>query len=142
MASVMTTKPTISEFMTPSPYTIGYDQPMVVAQQLMRDHHIRHLPVLRGGVLAGVVSQRDLYFLETIAGTDPKKVAVYEAMTPDPYEVPPDCPLDDVAEEMAKHRYGCAVVTAPGRGVVGMFTTTDALSAILAQVRKPRRRKA
>lgn len=135
-------KPTVAQFMTQSPYTIAYDQPMAVAQRIMREQRIRHLPVLRGGVLAGIVSQRDIYFLETIAGTDPEKVSVYEAMTADPYQVPPECPLDEVAEEMAKHRFGYAVVTEPGRGVVGVFTTTDALTALLAQVRRPRRRKA
>ena len=46
--------------MTLSPHTIGRGQPLVAARSLMHEHRIRHLPVLRNGKLAGLVSIGDV----------------------------------------------------------------------------------
>ncbi len=43
----------------------------------------------------------------------------------------PDAPLADVAAEMADHKYGCAVVM-NGPHLAGIFTTVDALRALMA----------
>jgi len=118
--------------MTPSPLTIGRDQTLATAHDLMHAHDIRHLPVLDGGVLVGIVTDRDLHLVESLAGTDPKSTLVEEAMTPDPYIVAADTPLRDVAKHMLEHKYGCAVVVDRGR-VAGIFTTTDALRLLLAR---------
>ena len=63
-------KLTVRAFMTESPLTIGIDQPLRTAHDLMRRHHIRHLPVLRAGELVGMVSDRDLSLLELMPGVD------------------------------------------------------------------------
>jgi acetoin utilization protein AcuB len=97
----------------------------------MRTYGIRHLPVLEGGRLAGVLSQRDAYFIETLAGVDPAKVPVEEAMSVDVYAIPPETPLAEVAATMAEHKYGSAVVI-DGSHVVGIFTLVDALRALVA----------
>lgn len=123
-------KQPISKLMTREPHTIGRDQTMEVAHEVMRKHHIRHLPVLEGGKLVGVVSLGDLHLVETIGEVDPAKVRVEEAMSAEPYTVGPDTPVGDVAAEMAEHRYGCAIVVDDHK-VVGMFTTVDALRALI-----------
>ena len=119
----------IYTFMSVCTQSIRHDATMARAHQLMREHHVRHLPVLDGGVLVGVVSDRDLRFIETLRDVDDTRVAVEEAMTREPYFVAPDAPLAEVAAKMAEHKYGCAVVM-DGQRVVGMFTTTDALRAL------------
>lgn len=123
----ITRSTTMNEVMSPAPHTIGSEQKLMKAHKMMRELGIRHLPVLRGGRLVGVISQRDLYFLETIAGVDVEIDKVADAMTPEVYVVRPDDYLRDVARVMADHRYGCAVVTDEQGGVVGIFTATDAL---------------
>jgi acetoin utilization protein AcuB len=120
--------PTIHKYMTTCPQTIGRGQPMSVAHRLMREHRIRHLPVLDAGHIVGVVSDRDLSFIETLLDVDPKKVTVEEAMTPEPYVVAPDVPLDEVVSTMAARKYGSAIVQDHGK-VVGIFTTVDACTA-------------
>lgn len=120
--------PTIQKYMTTSPHTIGDDQPMVVAHRMMREHHIRHLPVLRGAKIVGVVSDRDLHMVETLRDVDPSKVLVNEAMSQEPYLVSPDASLDEVVATMANNKYGSAVVTQHDK-VVGIFTTVDACRA-------------
>lgn len=120
--------PTIQKYMTTSPHTIGEDQPMAVAHRMMREHHIRHLPVLRGAKIVGLVSDRDLNMVETLREVDPRKVLVSEAMSQDPYLVSPDAALDEVVSMMADKKYGSAVVTQHDK-VVGIFTTVDACRA-------------
>jgi acetoin utilization protein AcuB len=121
----------VYQHMTPSPHTIGRDQPLASALALMTRLGVRHLPVLDAGVLVGIVSDRDLRFAETIPGVDPKKTLVEDAMTPEPYAVAADATLRDVVEEMIAHKYGCAVVMERA-AVVGIFTTIDALRALLS----------
>jgi acetoin utilization protein AcuB len=127
---------TVSDVMTAQPLTIGRAQPLAVAHQMMRDHRCRHLPVLEHGELVGILSQRDLYFLESLGSFDLEKDKVDDAMTEECYAVPPDAPLADVARTMAENRYGCAVVMERDR-VIGIFTATDALRVLGGQQRSP-----
>ena len=123
--------------MSAVPVTIGIDQPMTAAHQLMREHRIRHLPVLAGGRLVGVVSDRDLHLVETLRDVDPDKVAVEDALSPDPYTVAPETPLDEVVQTMADRKLGSALVVR-GTRVVGIFTTVDALHALAALLQRRR----
>lgn len=120
--------PHIDRYMTTSPLTIGRDQTLAHAHALMREHKIRHLPVLEGGKLIGLISDRDLHMIETLRDVDPEKVVVEEAMVPEVYTVSPAAPLDEVVREMAAHKYGSAVVIDHNK-VVGVFTTIDAMQA-------------
>jgi acetoin utilization protein AcuB len=124
----------ISLFMSPSPHSIGKDQKLAVAHAMMRVNRIRHLPVLEAGKLIGLLSQRDLYFIETIKGIDLEKDTVEDAMTSDTYCVKPAEPVGRVVSEMAKRRLGSAVVVDKGK-VVGVFTTTDALNTLSAALK-------
>lgn len=121
--------PRIDRHMTTSPYSIGQEQKLSQAHKLMRAHNIRHLPVLHGGKLVGVLSDRDLHLIESLRDVDPDSVLVEEAMSPTVYTVEPDAPLADVVREMAHHKYGCAVVAEAGK-VVGVFTTIDAMRVL------------
>jgi acetoin utilization protein AcuB len=124
----MRTKP-IREFMTAHPHSVGLEQSLSKAHQLMREHAIRHLPVLDGGRVVGLLSQRDLHLIETLTDVDPEEVTVEEAMSTEPYCVSPSKPLGEVAMEMAERKLGAAIVTDHGR-VVGLYTTVDALRAL------------
>jgi acetoin utilization protein AcuB len=99
------------------------------ASQLMRASGIRHLPVVDGERLLGVISERDIQFVDAFPDVDPKKVTVSEAMTEKPYSVSPDLGLDEVVATMAEQKYGSAIVVQNGH-VVGVFTTVDACRAL------------
>jgi acetoin utilization protein AcuB len=116
----------LKDVMTSQPVTIGRQQTLATAHAMMREHHCRHLPVLEHGELVGVLSQRDLYFLESLSGVDLDVDTVEDAMSTDAYAVGPDEQLAAVCAEMTRHRFGCAVVVERDR-VVGIFTATDAL---------------
>jgi acetoin utilization protein AcuB len=127
--------PVLSRYMTSQPWTIRKGATMTQAHQLMRKHKIRHLPVLEGGTLVGIVSERDLHLIETLPGSDPDKVTVEEAMTQDVYAVNADVPVDAVVEKMSIRKYGAAVVVDRRGTVQGIFTTVDALHAFAETLR-------
>ncbi|HKO93579.1 MAG TPA: CBS domain-containing protein [Polyangiaceae bacterium] len=121
--------PTIAKYMTTTPHTIGSDQTIAKAAEIMSEHRIRHLPVLRGGQLLGVLSDRDVKLIETFRDVDARKTSVDEAMTERPYTVAPETPLDEVVGTMADKKFGSAVVV-QNHKVVGIFTTVDACQAL------------
>jgi CBS domain-containing protein len=122
---------TISEYMTPTPETIEWDLRLDQARERMFRIGARHLPVVRHDKLVGILSQRDVAMLEaTPAGlTD---LRVEHAMVVGPFTCGPDAHLHAVAEEMAGHKYGAAVIVDPEHPtkVLGVFTTTDAMRAL------------
>jgi acetoin utilization protein AcuB len=124
--------PPVQKYMTTAPQTIGTEQTLHQASALMREHGIRHLPVLHGGRLAGILSERDVALISGLKDVDPNKVLVEEAMSGDPFTVSPETPVNQVAAEMAAKKYGSAIVV-QNHKVVGVFTVVDACQ-VLAEV--------
>lgn len=121
--------PTIQKYMTTAPHSIGAEQTLAHAHEVLREHKIRHLPVLKGGTLVGMITQRDLALVETLKDVDPKTVLVEDAMSTSLYTVAPDAQLDEVVGEMAEKKYGSAIVV-QNHKVVGIFTTVDVCTAL------------
>ena len=126
--------PMIQKVMTPMPHTIGRDIPLKKAVALMREHGIRHLPVQEAGKLIGVLTDRDAKLAASFAGA--AELTTEEVMTPDPYIVRPEAPLDAVVSEMAEHKYGCAIIEQGNGKVVGIFTAVDGLRSLSEYLRK------
>ncbi|MEZ4229383.1 MAG: CBS domain-containing protein [Polyangiaceae bacterium] len=129
-------KASISEFMTAQPHSIGQEQTLAAAADQMRKLNVRHLPVLHGGKLVGLLSQRDIHLVQTLPDIDPEQVKVEEAMTAEPFQVAPGDTLAGVARTMADNKYGAAVVM-DGSKLVGVFTTTDALRILADHLTGP-----
>lgn len=121
--------PTIQKYMSTCPHSIGAEQPLSEAHKRLREFNIRHLPVLQGGKLVGMLTDRDLHLVETLQDVDIASMEVEQAMSANVYAVPPDTGLDEVVDEMARQKYGSAVVMQNGK-VVGIFTTVDACAAL------------
>lgn len=121
--------PSIQKYMTTTPHSIGSEQTIAKASAMMSLHQIRHLPVLHGGQLLGILTDRDIKLIESFADVDVTKVSVQEAMTEGPYTVSPETPLDEVVQTMAEKKYGSAVIV-QNHKVVGIFTTVDACQAL------------
>lgn len=124
--------PPVSHYMTTQPQTIERDASLRDAEQLMRAHGIRHLPILEDGRLVGVVSERDVRLLEASAGANADTIHIDQAMIERPFIVTGDTALDEVVTIMSEHKYGSVIVM--GRdGVEGIFTAVDACR-VLAEV--------
>lgn len=121
--------PTVQKFMTYVPKTIGYDQPLALASEFMKKLHMRHLPVLKGGELVGILTDRDINLVLSFKDVDAATTKVEEAYTQDPYFTSPNTPLDEVVAHMAEKKFGCALVVDNGK-LVGIFTEIDAYRAL------------
>jgi acetoin utilization protein AcuB len=125
----MKTIPSVDKYMTTKLHTIGSEQPLEKAEKMMAEHRIRHLPVLEGGELVGILSDRDIKLVESFKDVNPREVTVAEAYSQEIYKVAPSALLTEVAKEMAHHKYGSALVL-DNQKLVGIFTWVDALNGL------------
>ena len=120
--------PAIEKYMSTTPLTVGFEQTIAKADKMMIENHIRHLPVLSGGKLVGVISDRDIKLINGFKDVNPEAVKVSEACSEEIYMVSPKAPLSEVCAEMALHKYG-SVLVVDNHKLVGIFTWVDALRA-------------
>ena len=128
----------VRRYMTKSPLTIDRHLPLKAAEKMMLEHHIRHLPVLDGEKLAGMVALPELSFLAALRGLDPEHLPVGEIATRAPYAVAPEADLYQVVEYFLEHKESAAVVLEEGK-VVGVLTLIDALRALMDLLAESRR---
>jgi acetoin utilization protein AcuB len=129
--------PQILAFMTPFPFSIDIEAPLAEAHAFLRERQIRHLPVTRDGVLAGVLTDRDIKLaLGPDLGSPPEReLKVRDVYQPECYVVDAGEHLEHVAATMAERHVGSALVTRSGK-LVGIFTTTDACRALARVLRE------
>ncbi len=125
----MKTIPTITHYMTSSPHSIGGEQSLATARDFMKKEQIRHLPVMQGGVLKGIITDRDIKMALGFQGVNPITTRVEEIALEDPYIVGIDAKLDEVASTMAEKRIGSALIV-DHKKLVGIFTSTDAMRVL------------
>ncbi len=102
--------------------TVTPTTPVGVAHSLLREHGVRHLPVLDDGLLVGIVSQRDLLRAQSDA------LAVYEVMRSTLFVLSPDTPVSRAARIFRQRRVPVLPVL-DGRKLVGMVRTVDVLES-------------
>ncbi|MBX7185715.1 MAG: CBS domain-containing protein [Vicinamibacteria bacterium] len=124
----------LKDIMTRDVRTVGRNDQLAVADTIMKQARIRHLPVLDadGGVCA-VVSQRDLFrgallralgFGGRAEDAMLRQVAVKEIMSDELHTATPDMTVSDAASIMIERKIGCLPVVESGR-LVGLVTETD-----------------
>jgi len=124
----------VSDLMTKDVVTLGQNETLRSADDLMRLGRIRHLPVVDGdGLLTGIVTQRDLFhsgLLRALGyGAHAKQqaldgLAVKEAMRNEVVTTTPDTPLAEAAKKMFELKIGCLVVV-EGQKIAGVLTESD-----------------
>ena len=128
-------EPQIQKFMTCQPHAIEASESVEVAAKMLVDLQIRHLPVMAGDKIVGVLSDRDIKTAMSLISANPVKLSVRDICHEHAYEVSPTALLHDVVLEMASKKIGSAIVVQNGK-LVGIFTTVDvcrALASILDQ---------
>lgn len=109
--------------MTPFPYSIASDAKVSEAVEMMKEHGIHHLPVMRGQNLIGMLWHRDVRMAHQLAPSN-EDLSVMEVCSSETYIVELTERLDLVVLEMANRRSGAAIVTRHGK-LAGILTTTD-----------------
>ncbi len=126
----------VEEYSTPSPIILREDDLVEKALNLMKTEKIRHFPVVNSeNEISGLVSERDLLAFNQRQEYY-SRFKIKDAMiSTNPYIVDETATLEEVAMEMSRNRYGSAIVTNSKREIVGIFTTTDALNALIEIIR-------
>jgi len=114
--------------MSTLPYTTSPQTTIDQAIKVMKEHHIRHLPVEDSGHLVGVVTDGDINLAASFSHVE--SLLIDDVMTRKPYTIPPHTPIDHVVLTMAEHKYGCAIVKQDNGKIVGIFTANDALRVL------------
>jgi len=130
----------VSEIMRREVATLAPDEKLDLGDDLMKLGRVRHLPVLDGERLVGMVSERDVLGASLSRALDfeagPRRsflrsVEVAEVMTTDLVTIGPDATLAEAAQRLVERRIG-ALPVVDGGTLVGLVTATDLLAAAYA----------
>lgn len=122
------------------PITASPDLSVPDAMRVMKEQGIRRLPVLEGGRLVGIVTDRDLREAMPSKATSLgiweitallARLQVREVMRTSVLTAAEDTPLRDAAYTMLTHRVGGLPVVNDRHEVVGVVTVTDVLRAFV-----------
>lgn len=115
--------------------TLGPGDTAGEALRLCRERRIRHLPVVEGGRLVGIVSDRDLR-QATPAFGDPdrasalEEIRVGDVMATEVITAVPDDPIDQAANTMRERGINCLPVL-EGEDLVGIVTSSDVMESLV-----------
>jgi acetoin utilization protein AcuB len=119
---------TVRDIMATNLVIVGPAETARGAYKLMRDRRIRHLPVVAGGRLVGVLSDRDLR--PVLLSPSLARARVAELMSEELTTVPPESAVEEAASLLVMKKIGCLPVLDDGR-LVGIVTETDLLAVLV-----------
>jgi CBS domain-containing protein len=127
--------------------TISASERLSMVEDIMRLGRVRHMPVVQGGKLVGVVSERDLLRASLSVLSEHRDaerrmflhvVEISRVMSAPPIVVDPDATIREAALLMADRKIGCLPVVA-GEALLGMVTETDVLRWVAGVTAPPDR---
>ena len=142
-------KMTVADWMTPNPITIDEDASIIEAMHLLKEKNIRRLPVMRKGKIAGVVTEKMLLTFSPGKSTSLDtweahyllaKTPVKQAMNPKPHKVTAETRVSDAAKLLHDRKLNGVLVVNERGDLIGIFTTTNALEALIASSGPPQAR--
>ncbi len=130
----------VSEIMTKKLVTLAAKDDLVTAERLFKKHHIRHIPVVEGSSIVGMLSYTDLLRISFADAIDEHEehveTIVYnmftipQVMASDVVSVTSDTSIRDVARFLSKKEFHALPVVDNGK-LVGIVTTTDLINYLL-----------
>ncbi|MCX5879359.1 MAG: CBS and ACT domain-containing protein [Deltaproteobacteria bacterium] len=127
--------------MNPNVITVDADDSMLDATKLLKEHNIRHLPVLEKGKLVGVITDRDLKRASPSDATALEahellyliaNIKVREIMTKNPITVPYNYTIEEAAELLLQARISGMPVVDKDGDVIGTITQTDLFKVLIS----------
>ena len=113
-------------------WSVDADEPVLEAIQVMADRHVGALPVMRGGDLVGVVSERDYARKVILMGRSSAETPVWQIMSSPVVTVPPDESVRHCMEIMTERRIRHLPVVDAG-AIVGMISIGDLVRAVIEE---------
>lgn len=131
----------VSQIMTKEVVSLTVKDNLSDAEKLFKEHNIRHLPIVNGNELIGILSYSDLLKISfSELSDDEEKVdttvfnmySIEQVMAKNPVSVSSDKTIREVTEILSKHSFHSLPVVDNGE-LKGMVTTTDLLKYFLEQ---------
>lgn len=125
---------TVADVMTRDVVTLDVDDALIQVDDLLKRHHIRHVPVVRGRKLVGLVSHRDLIraLARQPVGNGSQPLSVKDVMTREVEAVEPFASVREGIEKLLDRRFGCLPVVDGQGDLVGIVTESDFMRLTLA----------
>jgi acetoin utilization protein AcuB len=132
--------------MAKNPIVIEKDATVIEAIHLMKEKNVRRLPVMDRGRIAGIVTEKMVADFKPSKATSLdtwelhyllSKTPVTEAMNPNPYKVKPETDLAEAARLLHDRKLNGVLVVDDRDTLVGIFTMTNALEALIAICQDP-----
>jgi CBS domain-containing protein len=130
----------ISKIMTRKLVTLSPQDDLVTAERLFKKHHIRHIPVVEGNTIKGMLGYTDLLRISFADAVDEHEeyvdTIVYnmftipQVMVSDVVTVSSTTSIKDVARFLSKKEFHALPVVDNGQ-IVGIVTTTDLINYLL-----------
>jgi CBS domain-containing protein len=131
----------VKEIMTKEVFTVQENEKLSSVVEMFRKHKIRHIPVLEGKKITGIISRTDINRLtfgalfENQEGADEavlEILTINQVMTSKPKVVSEDDSIKEIAEIFASEEFHALPVVANG-DLKGIVTTTDVIKYLLDQ---------
>jgi acetoin utilization protein AcuB len=129
----------VSDWMTRKVITVSPDDSIAEAAKLTKEKGIKHLPVVHGGKLKGILSDRDIkeYVPSKATSLDVyelhyllAKTKVKEVMKADVYTTTPDAPIEEAAMLMHDKKIGCLPVIEDNK-LAGIISDRNIFQALV-----------
>jgi len=126
----------VSEIMRTVLVTVTMDHTIGQVKEIMKMKHIRHLLVMDGSILVGIIADRDIRShlsprvdtpIESKSDKATLEIKVHQAMTRNPITVSPDTPIAEAASLILEHKIGCLPVIDRNDFTIGIITDADFL---------------
>ena len=131
----------VSSIMTKNVVKLNLSDDLTKAEMLFKKHHIRHIPVVNGNVIIGMLSYTDLLrisFADAIEDEDDVDTTVYNMFTVEQVmakklvSISPETTIKEAAQILASKEFH-ALPVCEGDLLVGIITTTDLIKYLIDQ---------
>ena len=133
----------ITEIMTSNVITLNCNDSLDTAEQLFKNHNIRHIPVVDEDIIIGMLSYTDLLRIsfadavyddeETIDTIVYNMFTIKQVMAKKLVSVSSNTTIKEVAEILSKKEFH-AIPVVDNNKLVGIVTTTDLINYLLKQL--------
>jgi len=130
----------ISQIMTTQVVTLTTKDDLVTAEETFKKHRIRHIPIVSGDTILGILSYTDLMRISFADAIDEDEhdvdtmvynmFSIEQVMVKDVVSVPPTATVKEVAQFLAQKEFHALPVVEDNK-LVGIVTTTDLIRYLI-----------
>lgn len=123
----------VDEYVSPILYSADPETSLSEIESKIDQMGFRHVPILKNEKIVGIISERDLSLAMRLGNA--QELRAKDVMVHEPFCVQAGTPIEDVAYELSNRKIGSAIVLDNKGSLEGIFTSTDALNALVELAR-------